>query len=232
MKTAIRYPALLLLITLFACHPNRIRYKVPDHITDKTEQLSGKNIWVELNDSERIDGYTRIGSWIFGGEIACGIQPLKDIDAGSFTVCPGTKYAKDLHHVYYPLEIVCVDGEDCGVCYYAKIIVDSALPASFRYLAKDYATDGRHVFFRGELIQYADGSTFSVIEGPQYLFFAADKDHVYRYGSVFAEADAASFYFHAADARNDTGTHKYIIGDKDHEWEYIPPDQIKTIGKK
>lgn len=59
----------------------------------------------------------------------------------------GTKYAKDNIHVYYPLEIPCVDYEDCGVCYYGKIIIDNANPRTFKYLGKDYATDGENVFF-------------------------------------------------------------------------------------
>jgi hypothetical protein len=124
------------------------KYFRPTGIVDRTKSLSGKNAWTSLNDKEQIDGYTRIGDSIFGGEIACNITPLKNIDFKSFEVLAGTKYAKDTNHVYYPLEIFCVDYADCGVCYYSKIILENANPDSFRYLGKDYATDNKHVYFR------------------------------------------------------------------------------------
>jgi len=206
-------------------------YFEPKGIVDKTKELSGKNVWTPLNDKERIDGYTRIGDSIFGGEIACNIKPLKNVDTRTFKVLPGTNFAKDTNHVYYPVEIICVDYSDCGVCYYSNIMLDSANPLSFRYLGKDYATDGKLVFFRGRLLQGADGATFKVIDGPAYFYFATDKNHVYRHDNIFTEADPATFYYDKKDKRNIESEYggRYIIGDRSNEWEYIPPGQIKKI---
>src|SRR5690554_7685528 len=50
----------------------------------------------------------------------------------------------------YPLEQPCIDYVDCGVCYYGKIIMESANPERFKYLEKEYATDGKNVYFRGD----------------------------------------------------------------------------------
>ena len=204
-------------------------------IIDKTEEykLNGES-WISIHDKERVDGYTRIGDSIFGGEIACNVKPLSGIDIKSFKVLPGTQYAKDTNHVYYPLEILCIDYSDCGVCYYGKVIVEKANPSKFRYLGKDYATDGYNVFFRGELIPNADGQTFKLIEGPEFFYFAIDKNKVYRHNVTFQDADPQTFYYDKLDKRNINTEieHKYIIGDKDNEWEFVPPNTIKKIIKK
>jgi hypothetical protein len=223
----------LFLLTLTSCS-GQTKYFEPTGIVDKTKELSHKNIWTSLKDKERIDGYTRIGDSIFGGEIACNIKPLKNVDIKSFKVLPGTKYAKDTNHVYYPIETNCIDYTDCGVCYFSKIILENANPDSFQYLGKEYATDGKLVFFRGQLLQGADGATFKVIDGPEYFYFATDKYHVYKHDKIFYDADPSTFYYDKTDPRNKVSEYdnKYIIGDKNNEWEYIPPDQIKKIDKK
>lgn len=95
------YILALFLFTLTSCI-EQSNYFEPTGIVDKTDELAGKNIWVSLNDKERIDGYTRIANSIYGGEIACNVKPLDNIDIQSFTVLAGTQYAKDTNHVYYP----------------------------------------------------------------------------------------------------------------------------------
>ena len=207
------------------------KYFHPTGIIDKTKKFSGKNIWVTLNNKEKIDGYTRIGDSIFGGEIACNVEPLKNIDFKTFKVLAGTQYAKDKNNVYYPIGIDCIDFEDCGVCYYSKIIVEGANPTNFKYLGKDYATDGKFVFFRGKLLDGADVATFKVIEGPEYFYFATDKNKVYRHDKIFQNADPATFYYDKTNPRNKISKYdnRYIIGDKNNKWEFIPPDDIKKI---
>jgi hypothetical protein len=222
-----------LLLTLTNCN-GQTKYFQPTGIKDRTQESSGRNEWVVLKDRERIDGYTRIGDSIFGGEIACNVKPLKDIDIKTFKVLAGTKFAKDTNHIYYPLEEHCIDFTDCGVCYYAKIVVENANPSTFRYLTKEYATDGSNVYFRGKLLHGADGASFKVIDGPDFFFFATDKQNVYRHDQVFSEADAATFHLAKDDPRNDFSKNgsKYIIADKNKVWEYTPPTQIKEIPKR
>src|SRR5690554_1381899 len=134
----------------------------------------------------------------------------------------------------YPLEQPCIDYVDCGVCYYGKIIMESANPERFKYLEKEYATDGKNVYFRGELITDADGETFKVINGPEFFFFAVDKNNVYKHKWIFKDADSGTFYFDATDDRNiiNEYEYKFIIGDKSKEWEFIPPNTINEIKKK
>lgn len=127
--------------------------------------------------------------------------------------------------------IRCVDHDDYGVCYYEKVTVEKAKPSTFRYLGKDYATDGRYAYFRGLLIEGADGHTFRVTEGPEYLYFATDQNNVYKYGKIFKDADPSTFHYKKNDLRNNVSESdsKYIIGDNNTEWEYIPPDQVKKL---
>ena len=223
----------LFLLTLTSCS-GQTKYYQATGVIDKTKELLGKNIWTALKDKERIDGFTRIGDSIFGGEIACNIKPLKNIDVKTFKVLAGTQYAKDINHVYYPLEVPCIDYTDCGVCYYGKIIIENANPINFKYLGKDYATDGKYVFFRGQLLEGADGVTFKVIEGPEYFYFATDKNNVYKHGNIFKNADPSTFYYDKTNPKNKVSEfdNKFIIADKNNKWEYTPPDQIKKIDEK
>ncbi len=229
---------IIFIITLSAFCVNcsgQNKYFEPLDIVDRTEYYkSDSSTWITLNDKEIVDGYTRIGDSIFGGEIACNIEPLKGLDLESFKVLPSTKYGKDKNRVYYPLQISCVDYDDCGVCYYAKIIVENANPETFRYLGNEYATDGKNVYFRGKLIKDADGATFKVINGPEYFYFAIDKNHVYKHDKVFEKADSSTFYYDKGDKKtvDKEFEHKYIIGDKNNEWMYVPPNSIKKIRKK
>jgi hypothetical protein len=222
---------IILLSILISC---KHQYFTPTNIKNRTKEFAGNNTWIALNDKEQIDGYTRIGNNIYGGEIACDVKPLKDIDINSFQVLPGTQYAKDKNHVYYPLETICEDYTDCGVCHYTDIIIRQANPATFRYLGKEYATDGNIVFFRGQLLQGADGASFKVIDGPEFFFFAVDKNKVYKHNDIFAAADPATFYFDKDNSNNvltEFGS-KYIITDKNKVWEYTPPDQIRELKSK
>ena len=177
-------------------------------------------------------GY-RINNSIYGGEISCDVEPLKSVDLSTFRVLPGTKFAKDKNHVYYPLRVMCVDYIDCGVCFYSEIIVEKANPKLFKYLEKDYATDGTNVYFRGELIVDADGKTFRVIEGPEFFYFAVDKKKVYKHAEIFEEAAPSSFIYDKENVRNlIEGPYRYIIKDKNNVWEYTPPHSIKKINNK
>ena len=211
------------------------RYFTPEGITEKTEEYVKLNkSWTPLGDKESVDGYTRTGDSIFGGDIACNIEPLQNIDVETFEVLPGTKYARDKNHVFYPIVILCIDYTDCGVCYYDEIVIKNAKPKTFEYLGKDYAVDKQNAYFRGEKIPNANGLTFRVIEGPEYFYFAVDSNYVFRHMTIFKEADPATFYYDEKDERNlvQEFGYKIIIGDKDHEWQYSPPSSIEEIEKK
>jgi len=222
---------LIFSISLTNCRGQN-RYFKPTGIVDKTAEY--EKSWVSLKEKESIDGYTRIGDSIFGGEIACNIEPLKGIDIETFIILAGTKYAKDKNNVYYPIGVGCIDYEDCGVCYFSEIIMERASPESFKYLGKEYATDGQNVYFRGELMPNADGKTFKVINGPEFFFFATDKNYVYKHNDIFNNADSKTFYYDKTDKRNIVREyeHRFIIGDRNKEWEFIPPNTINEIKKE
>lgn len=224
------YISFLVILLVNGC--SRKKYFQPEGIIDRTEELTGQG-WTILNEKESIDGYTRIGDSIFGGEINCNVEAMKGVDIETFTVLAGTKYAKDKCFVYYPISIFCIDYIDCGVCYYVRYIVEDANPETFKYLGKGYAVDGKNVYFRGELIMNADGQTFKVLEGPEYFYFATDKNSVYKHNTVFNDADPETFYYDKHDSRNilSEPNKKCIIADKHHKWEFISPATINKIDK-
>ncbi|MFM2393802.1 MAG: hypothetical protein RLZZ546_1784 [Bacteroidota bacterium] len=222
--------AILTLFLLGRCEHNSKQFLVPN-IVDKTNSFSRQEIWVRLNDKERIGGYTRIGDSIFGGEFLCNIKPLENIDINTFEVLIGTKYAKDKKHVYFPLEIICYEYSDCGSCYYSKVVIPKANPKSFTYLGKDYATDNKWVYFRGKLINGADAKTFKVVDGNKYTYFAIDTNHVYKYDHVFWGADPSSFCIDTIDMNNVANKTPFtvLLKDKKSVWVYHPPNDIKKL---
>lgn len=190
---------------------------------------AGHEYWTQLKEGQRADDYYRINNEIFCGETGCGAKPMSNIDINTFEVCVGSKYAKDNNHVYYPLEIICVDRKDSGVCSCTKYIIEAANSKTFRYLNKDYATDGTKAYFRGQVLDQADGNSFKVIYGPEFFYFAVDKDRVFKHGALFPNADPTTFRYDSTDKRNIPIAHVYIIADKTKKWKFTPPDGIELI---
>lgn len=185
--------------------------------------------WTGLREGQSIDGYTRKDNHIYCGEVGCGAKPMVGVDVVSFKVCPGSKYTKDSLHVYYPISIDCIDYATCGVCACSKYVISNLVVKDFNYLGKDYATDKVKVFFRGQELLGADGKSFRVIDGPEFFYFAVDKNKVYKHNQVFPGADPATFYYDQSDKRNDEAWNHYNIADKRHRWLFVPPDKIKMI---
>ncbi len=152
---------------------------------------------------------------------------MEGVDTSTFQVFPGSNYAKDKNGVYYPLERVCVDGANWGVCYCTKYVVPGADPASFTYLGNSYASDKKNVYFGGHVIPGADSKTFIVIPGPQYCYFAKDDRHVFMHGKIFEEADPVTFRFDENNPRTDSIINRYFFKDTLSTWEYILPFQVK-----
>jgi len=187
--------------------------------------------WVSLKEGERADSYVLQDGKIYCGEVACGADPMEDVDVNTFQVNPGSKYARDKSNVYYPLQVTCVDGRDCGVCYCVKSVVKGADPENFVYLGKDYARDDKSVYFRGKLLDYADSETFKVLKGAGPFLFAMDRHHVFLRETLFKEADAATFYYDSLHPANIQGewVHAYVVRDKDHTWKYTPPNTFEEL---
>ena len=66
-------------IFLTSCRTQN-KYFEPVGIIDKTDEYIKNEVnWISLKNKESVDGYTRIDNSIFGGEIACNVEPLKGI---------------------------------------------------------------------------------------------------------------------------------------------------------
>ena len=107
--------------------------------------------WTHLEDHEQLNGYFRLEDKIYCGEVAFNGWPMENVDAETFEVLAGTQYARDKNHVYYPLETICVDGEDWGCCYCTKYVMEDVDPLKFRYLNDEYARGEYLLFHRGKM---------------------------------------------------------------------------------
>lgn len=66
-------------------------------------------------------------------------------------------------------------------------------PMTFEVLGDDYGRDKTHAFFRGNMIEGADGHSFRILKKG----YAADKFNVYNEGELIKGADPVSFKVHS-----------------------------------
>lgn len=117
-------------------------------------------VWKHLSDYECVDGYTRVGDKIYGGNYY-GIQiwditkPMKGVDVETFCVCEGSQYAKDKNHVYYPIRIICEDADEFGGCYFLEYVISGIKPSDFRYIGNGYGTDGYDLVYEGKIVPWS-----------------------------------------------------------------------------
>ena len=81
--------------------------------------------WEKMKNGERNASYFILDNRVFlGADLENkvllgdkGAPPLKEADYSTFEVLTGTEYARDKNNVYFPIEIMCVDGIGWGYCY-------------------------------------------------------------------------------------------------------------------
>jgi len=128
---------------------------------NQSNQYKDIGKWVELKEGENIECYHKIHNKIYGyyGDESyfkhIERSPL-DVDAKTFRVCQGTKYAKDKDHVYYPIQIRCEDGDEYGGCFLTEYVVDGLISTSFKYIGNEYGTDGEKIFYKGKKISWKE----------------------------------------------------------------------------
>jgi hypothetical protein len=194
--------------------------------------LATEHSWLNLTDSNTLDGYSAINKNIFHG--GPGSPPLKGVDFDSFQVLSGNNYARDKNRVYYPISEVCVDSLRFGYCYANEYIVKGAKPKSFRYLGKGYATDGKLVFFRGVLVAGADGTSVELVQGPELFYSIKDSKHVFIYNDALNKADPKTFQFwkNVYRAPETDASPLYLLRDRYRVWMFDPPDRPKLVKSK
>lgn len=123
-------------------------------------QIEDKGNWVKLQESQKINGYLKIGKNIYGGDFdSCSlkyIDPLYGVDAGSFEVCINSGYARDKNHVYYPILETYREAETWGASRYDEYVVQGASPKSFKFIGDCYGIDGYTMYRMGEKVKWDD----------------------------------------------------------------------------
>ncbi len=224
---------LLILVAAVAENCSENQYYTPKDINDLSEKYredSGQEI--HLEDKMRIGEYTRTDGQIFCGEIACNVNPMKLVDTSSFTIIAGSDYAIDKHHVYYPLSVVCVDSEDCGVCYCSKYIIEGLRSDEFIYLGKGYARSTNNVYYRGEKISGIDVNTFKVIRSPALCYVGKDSNYVFVHGKKIEKIEPDNFHYLDTVRNEIEGIWgEYFFSDGVSTWILIPPNRLKKVDK-
>ena len=132
---------------------------------NRSENLTDKGTWVKLTEGEHKAGYIARNRQIYGfpefsdSSAFNHHAPLKNADYSTFLVCPGISYAgagyaKDKKHVYYPIYLICEDGDDYYCTYMVDYIVKGADPKTFKYLGDEYGVDCRNLYFAGKKIPW------------------------------------------------------------------------------
>ena len=88
---------------------------------------------------------------------------IHGVDASTFQVYAGSRYAKDAHRVYYPKLVLCAEGVNCGQCFYVRVVSEGADPLTFEVLKSDYGKDSQWVYYKGMRLDSVDYDTFEVI---------------------------------------------------------------------
>ena len=201
---------LLLIFPLFLIQQDRIH--------------SIEESWLKLGRELNTGPFRLHNGKIYCGETDCGAEPMKDVDFQTFEYLSGTDFARDKEKIYYPVEKSCITYTDCCVCTCVQYVLKGFKPQTFRYLGKEYATDGRNVIFRGDTLKGLNGAKARVIEGPKNFFAITDGNRIFLWDKPFPGADPQTFRFVSMDAKN-----QYLLADKSKRWLMAPPNMPQEI---
>ncbi len=195
-----------------------------------SEVLGNNTNWAMLTNTQMLDGcYSKQDNKVYlGGD---GAPHLEGVDVASFEILRGTHYARDKFRVYYPIVEICVDGINLGYCYASKYVIENANPNKFKILKKDYSTDGKLVFFRGELVSNANGATVELVLGPQFFFCIKDDKRIFLYDRVLENADPKTFQC-LKKTENFDNCRFYLMKDSNRFWIFKYPNWPKEIKKE
>lgn len=115
-------------------------------------------------------------------------RKVPEIDTQSFHILEG-KYAKDKNNIYY----YAFKNFETSMDMFYQTMKNTDLN-SFKYLGCDYAQDNKSVYFRNVEIKEGDTVTFQIYnEDCEHLFFAKDKNHVYKDGQILKGTSPHNF---------------------------------------
>ena len=182
----------LLSLLFFSCEDNTI----VDH---------GKWISIAQQCDSIVDGYALIDEKVYYGSFDSifftdylkknGKGFLIGVDIETFELCQGTNYARDKNHVYYPIEVKCVEGWSYGGCYVTNYLLPKARPDKFKFLRDGYAISGDHMYWRGEEIVWREDildETVPITDSIIHQNITKEKSYIDRLKEIHFEISAGS----------------------------------------
>ncbi|MDX9970840.1 MAG: DKNYY domain-containing protein [Candidatus Gracilibacteria bacterium] len=163
--------------------------RIDEHIgRDKNYVFSGADIIIGADPfTYEILGYMYLIDRAWGKDknnIYYGLDVYEDADYSSFEVL-ADDYLKDKNGVYLmskwsTLPLIKIEGAD---------------PMTFKLLSYFYGKDKLNIFYKKDLIENVDYTSFEVIERAPFMSYSKDKNNIY-YGSLVVEgADVNTFEF-------------------------------------
>jgi DKNYY family len=197
--------------------------KLPKDISNISLKHKNDTIfWTALSQKEYSGDYLKLDSNIYCGSLVC-YTPEINVDVVSFQVLHSTPYSKDINNVYYYIDYMCDDCDDCcGGCWCDIFVIQDANPKTFNIIDGYYATDGTNIYLYGFIINDIDYESFKIIKHDEYIAISIDKNNVYLMFDIFEEADAKTFCYDEKDKRNNVESYDklYIFEDKYNKWEF------------
>jgi hypothetical protein len=184
----------------------------------KAQSYSRKE-WTRLKENGKLGEFFKRHGKIYCGEVMYNEYPLNDVDTAHFMVMPGSGYAKDQAHVYYPLRKICIDGKGWGCCHCNEYITNADVK-TFQPLGGSYGKDSRYVYFMGRKRESLKVDSFTVIQAMEKIYFGRDSRHIYNGDFVFEGADPLSFHYDSSSTYNDPSLQQYVFSDKTSSWQY------------
>ena len=144
----------------------------PCYACSRGGSIVDQDKWTKISsfeDSVVKDTYALINGKIYYGgfdrafydSVLCsrsvsGLPYLKEADIETFEVCENSCYARDAHHVYAPLQIEYLDGDEYGGYYAVQYIIKNADHQNFKIIRNNYAVSGHHMYYEGKEISWRD----------------------------------------------------------------------------
>lgn len=148
------YGIVLLALLVFNCQDTTISLES----MPAEQEVIGN--WLPLFESDTLTPYIRVNNQIYYKDSRYDIARLAITDTLNFQVWTGSSYARDSSTVYYPIEEECVVIDSNYVCYITKMSIKGAYAPTFRYLGSGYGTDGKELYYRGELVRGSNNEGF------------------------------------------------------------------------
>ena len=157
MRSAITIHFVFLLMICWACSRSSDIVDNGTWTKVSTFEDSLVNTYALIDGKVYYGGFDRIFyDSVLSSRLVSDLPYLKEAEIETFEVCENSCYARDAHHVYAPLQLEFIDGDEYGGYYAVQYLIKSADPQKFKFIRNDYAVSGNHMYYEGNEIYWRE----------------------------------------------------------------------------